>query len=138
MFYQIQRLNPDTEAKFTKNLMVLFIAKSGAQIYKISEHLNTKKLKFKSLVFGVDGHQMDIRWGGGVVLVTRIGRGGKVGEGERRCDIIVVYVLWERYMCKLSVFKKDIYTERLTVGGEERREEVEVRVGEKREDRKKG
>ena len=81
---------------------------------------------------------MDIRWGGGVVLVTRIRRGGKVGERERRCDIIVVYVLWERYMCKLSVFKKDIYTERLTVGGEERREEMEVRVGERMEDRKKG
>ena len=41
-------------------------------------------------------------------------------------------------MCKLSVFKKDIYTERLTVGGEERREEMEVRVGERMEDRKKG
>ena len=41
-------------------------------------------------------------------------------------------------MCKLSVFKKDIYTERLTVAGEERREEMEVRVGERMEDRKKG
>ena len=55
------------------------------------------------------------------------------------CKIIKFFkILWEGYICKHSVFRKDIRAEGLGVGGEERREGVEVGGGGRRKNRRKG
>ena len=60
------------------------------------------------------------------------------GEDRHICKIIQFFkILWEGYICKLSVFRKDICAEVLGVGGEERREGVEVGEGGKREEKRK-